>query len=65
MENVNINISQRQINKIFGFDFGKKAVSYQYTVISNLPHYTSNSENTFYSFSYNCADGITIEFKII
>jgi len=64
MKNININISQKQINKIFGFDYGKKVVSYQYTAISNLPHYISDSENTFNSFSYNCADGITIDFKI-
>ena len=65
MENININISQRQINKIFGFDFGKKVVSYQYTAISNLPHYISNSECTFDTFNYIHTDEITIEFKII
>ena len=65
MDNININISQRQINKIFGFDFGKKVVSYQYTAISNPPHYTFDSECTFNTFNYIHADEITIEFKII
>ena len=65
MDNININISQKQINKIFGFDFGKKVASYNYATISNLPHYTSNSECTFDTFNYTHADEITIDFKII
>lgn len=65
MKNINIDISQEQINKIFEFDFGKKAVSYQYTAISNLPRYTSDSECTFDTFNYNYADEITIDFKIV
>lgn len=65
MKNININISQKQINKIFGFGYGEKVVSYQYTTISNLPHYTSNSECTFDAFNYIHTDEITIEFKII
>lgn len=65
MENININISQKQINEIFGFDFEEKVVSYNYTTISNLPRYTSNNECTFDASTYNCADGIIIDFKII
>jgi hypothetical protein len=62
---ININISQKQINKMFEFGFDKKVVSYNYAAISNLPHYTSDSECTFNTFNYIHADEITIEFKII
>jgi hypothetical protein len=62
---ININISQKQINKMFEFGFDKKVVSYNYAAISNLPHYTSDSECTFGTFTYNCPDVINIEFKII
>lgn len=61
----NINISQKQINKMFEFGFDKKVVSYNYATISNLPHYTSDSECAFDTFTYNCADVINIEFKIV
>jgi hypothetical protein len=62
---ININISQKQIDKMFEFGFDKKVVSCNYAAISNLPHYTSDSECTFDTFTYNCADVINIGFKII